>query len=181
MLLLKGIVYKKEYPKEFFEIGSQSYGVISEYLQAIGLELIVCEEDGFAYLQSIVYEDEDEAPYKLLIPRELGYKVSLLCVLLRKKFTEFQMQNEHERAIISFADMTTMLSLFFAKRFDEVKLQKEMESVIKKVIALGFLKELNTDERSYEIQSAIKAFIDAQWLDDFDQKLKSYQEAKQWS
>lgn len=181
ILLLKGIFYKKDDEKAFFEMLENSKYAIVEYLETIGLELIIHEDDGYAYLQNIVYEDENEALPKLISSRPLSYKVSLLCALLRQKIALFESQSEDERAIVTKEDIISQLLLFLNIGFNEVKIQKEIEATIKKVEELGFLKQLKTDETSYEIQVSIKSFIDAQWLNDFDTKLQEYKESKQWS
>ncbi|MDD3591789.1 MAG: DUF4194 domain-containing protein [Sulfurovum sp.] len=181
ILLLKGIFYKKDDEKAFFEMIESSRYAIAEYLETIGVELVVHEDDGYAYLQNIVYEEEDEALPKLIASRPLSYKVSLLCVLLRQKIALFESQSEDERAIVSKEDIISQLLLFLDIQFNEVKIRKDIETTIKKVEGLGFLKQLKTDETSYEIQRAIKSFVDAQWLDGFDEKLQEYKEAKIWS
>ncbi len=180
ILLLKGIFYKQDNEKAFFELTQNSYNLIAEYFQTIGLEVCIHEDDGYAYLQNIIYEEEQNLP-KLINSRPLSYKVSLLCVLLRRKIAQFEMQNEDERAIISKDDIMSDILVFLDVKFNEVKIKKEIESTIKKVENLGFLKKLKTDDESYEIKSSIKAFIDAIWLDDFDKKLKTYKEAKIWT
>lgn len=179
--LLKGIFYKEENQKAFFELLEGSRYVIQEYFQMIGLEVVVYEEDGFAYLQNIE-QQEDQTPLpKLISKRALSYKVSLLCVLLRQKLAQFEAQSEDERAILTQEDIVSMLQLFLEIKFNEIKVQKEIEALIKKVEDLGFLKKLRGEELLYEIKPALKAFVDAQWLSDFDAKLKAYQEAQQWS
>jgi len=179
--LLKGLFYKADHEKAFFELTHNSYASIIEYFETIGLDVRVDENDGYAYLVNKVFEDESEALPKLIQNRELSYKVSLLCVLLRKKIADFDMQNENERAIISKDDIVSSILLFLDIKFNEIKILKEIESTIKKVEELGFLKKLKIDENSYEIKSSIKSFIDATWLNDFDEKLKEYQESKVWS
>lgn len=181
ILLLKGIFYKKENEKAFFELIENSYHPIAEYFETINLELKIDEDDGYAYLQNKVQEESEDSLPKLLQSRQLSYKVSLLCMLLRQKIAQFEMDNENERAIITKEDIMAMIILFLDAKFNEVKIQKEIEATIKKVEELGFLKQLKTDETSYEIKNSIKAFIDAAWLDDFDKKLQEYKEAKIWN
>jgi hypothetical protein len=181
ILLLKGIFYKTENEKAFFELLTNSYGAIVEYFDTIGLEVLIDEEDGYAYLQNKSYEEEQEALPKLLGSRELSYKVSLLLMLLRKRRADFDMQNEHDRAVVTKEDITSELLFFLDGKFNEVKIQKEIESTIKKVQDLGFLKRLKSDDEAYEIKSAIKSFIDAKWLNDFDLKLQEYKEANVWN
>jgi hypothetical protein len=181
ILLLKGIFYKKDNEKAFYELIENSYHPIIEYFDTINLELHIDEEDGYAFLKNKpILEDEEPLP-KLLVNKQLSYKVSLLCMLLRQKIAQFDMDNENERAIITKEDIVTMILLFLDTKFNEVKITKEIESTIKKVEELGFLKQLKTDETSYEIKNSIKAFIDASWLDDFDKKLQEYKGAKIWS
>ena len=181
ILLLKGLFYKIDNEKAFFELTHNSYGVIVEYFDTIGLEVRVDENDGYAYLVNKTFEDDSEALPKLIQSRELSYKVSLLCVLLRKKIADFDMQNENERAIVTKEDISSSILLFLDIKFNEIKIQKEIDATIKKVEELGFLKKLKIDETAYEIKSSIKAFVDATWLDDFDKKLKEYKEAKVWN
>jgi len=47
------------------------------------------------------------------------------------------------------------------------------------VVDLGFLRRLKSISDSqvgYEVRRIIKAYIDAQWLAEFDQKLEAYRE-----
>lgn len=181
ILLLKGLFYKSDNEKAFFELVHKSYGAIAEYFSTIGLDVMVEENDGYAYLKNKVYEEDEESLPKLIQNRELTYKVSLLCVLLRKKIADFDMQNEHERAIISKEDIHAHIALFLDIKFNEVKTQKEIDSTIKRVEELGFLKKLNVSEEVYEIKNSIKSFVDASWLNTFDEKLTHYKEANIWN
>jgi len=118
---------------------------------------------------------------KVIQKRELSYKVSLLLMLLRKKIAEFDMQNENEKAIVSKEDIINSLLLFLNIKFNEVKIKREIETTIKKVEELGFLKKLKNVEDAYEIKNSIKSFVNAKFLGDLDKKLQEYKEAKQWS
>jgi len=180
ILLIKGIFYKSDNEKAWLEMVENSRGVISDYFSIVGLTLQVDEAEGYAYLKTI--EQDEDAPQlpKLINARELSYKVSLLCVLLRKRLVDFEMQSDSRRAVITKEEIVQNLLLFLEERLDEVKLRKEVESIIKKVEDLGFLKKLKSSEESYEIRSALKAFVDAQWLSDFDMKLQEYKEER-WS
>jgi len=181
ILLLKGLFYKTDNEKAFFELVNSSYGAIVEHFDTIGLDVMIDEEDGYAYLKNKSYEDDEESLPKLLSSRELSYKVSLLLMLLRKRRVDFDMQNENERAVVTKEAIMSELLLFLDIKFNEVKITKEIESNIKKVEELGFLKKLKTADETYEIKSAIKSFIDARWLREFDTKLQEYKEANIWN
>lgn len=181
ILLMRGILYKKEHEREFFELVHNSFGEISDYFNTIGLEVMVSENDGFAYLKNMAFDEEDEALPKLINSRELSFKVSLLCVILREKLAEFEMQSDNEIAVISAEEIVERLLVFMESEFNEIKVKREIDATVKKVEDLGFLRKIRNHENLYEIKSAIKAFVDAQWLEDFDRKMQAYKEAKQWS
>ncbi|MDQ7084449.1 MAG: DUF4194 domain-containing protein [Sulfurovum sp.] len=167
--LFSGVLYKNDQPKLWWEL-EKSYAVISDYLKPLGMGVIFDEAEGYAYLENL--ELEEDFPV-LLRRRALSYKVSLLIVLLRKRLTQFDMQSDESRAVLSKEEIVDMLELFLLETSNEVKQIKETEATIKKVVELGFLKKLGQSE-NYEIKRVIKSFVDAQWMDEFDKKLKEY-------
>jgi len=171
--LFSGVLYKNDNPKEWLEL-ENAFSAISDYLKPLGLEPIFDESEGYAYLRSI--EQEEDFP-KLLRKRTLSYKVSLLLVLLRKRLTQFDMQSDDSRAIISKEEIVELFELFLNESFNEVKQVKEIESYIKKVVDLGFLKKLKNSD-NYEIKRVIKSFVDAQWMESFEQRLQEYRDVK---
>ncbi len=181
ILLLKGLFYKSDNEKAWSELSQNSYGSIKDYFEVIGLSVVLDENEGYAYLQNIVYEDEEKALPKLISNRELSYRVSLLCVILRKKIADFDMQNENTRAIIEKDDLVEHILLFLELKFNEVKLRKEIETTIKKVEELGFLRKLKNQSDVYEIKRSIKAFVDAQWLSELSVRMQEYKESEIWS
>ena len=60
---------------------------IQEYLSVIGLELIVKENEGFAYVKQIVYDDD--ATLNLVSRRPLGYEISLVLIVLRQILEDY--------------------------------------------------------------------------------------------
>lgn len=179
VMLFKGMFYKSDHELAWLELIGNSEGAISDYFETIGLSVEIDEVQGYAYLKSIE-ADESEALPKLMISRELSYKISLLCALLRKRIVDFEMQSDSQKAVVSKEDIISDIALFLPEKFNEAKTHKEIEATIKKVESLGFLKKLRSSEDSYEIKSSIKAFVDAQWLDEFSRKLEEYRVQK-WS
>ena len=171
--LLKGVFYKEDEEKAWFAL-LQEEASIKEYLETIGLDVLIDTAEGFAYVRNIEKEDEQRSLSRLVSKRELSYKVSLLVVLLRKRLVDFELQNDSYKAVVTLQEMQEELQNFVQERYDEVKLQKEIIATIKKVEEFGFLKKLNTKENTYEIRPAIKAFVDAQWLSDLDDKMQEY-------
>ncbi len=167
--LFSGVLYKNDQAKLWLEL-EKSYAVISDYLKPLGVGVVFDEAEGYAYLENL--ELAEDFPV-LLRKRALSYKVSLLIVLLRKRLTQFDMQSDESRAVLSREEIVDMLELFLAQSSNEVKQIKEIEISIKKVVELGFLKRLQNSD-NYEIKRVIKSFVDAQCMDDFDKRLEEY-------
>ena len=179
ILLMKGLFYREDNLKAWEALVGGSHGSITDYLSTIGLEPIVDEAEGYAYLRQKEPAEGEEPLPKLIRSRELSYKVSLLLVLLRKRIADFDMQSESTRAVVGSEELIEEMLLFMPQNYNEVKQRKELESVIKKAEDLGFLKKLKGAQKSYEIRRSIKAFVDAQWLGAFDEKLREYRELGQ--
>ena len=180
VLLMKGLFDRRDNEAAWEALTGAAHGTIADYFEVTGLEPVIDEAEGYAYLrQSEPREGESPLP-KLIPARELSYKVSLLCVLLRKRIADFDMQSDDFRAVVTKEELLEQLLLFMPETFDEVKLRRELESTIRKVEELGFLKKLRGEAEHYEIRRSIKAFVDAQWLADFDTKLQEYREAELW-
>ena len=50
----------------------------------------------------------------------------------------------------------------------------QVDAHINKVIGLGFARRLHNDPNKIEVRRIIKAFVDAQWLHEFEQRLQDY-------
>ena len=140
--------------------------------------MIVDSNEGYAYIKNKIYEEDEEPLPRLIQSRELSYKVSLLCVLLRKNIAQFEMQNENEKPIITKEDIIDQMIMFLDIKFNEVKIKKEIESTIKRVEELGFLKKLKAKDEVYEIKPTIKSFVNIEFLEEMDKKLDEYKQIK---
>jgi len=68
-----------------------------------------------------------------------------------------------------------LLRLFLPEGTNEARLIDRIDSHINRVVELGFLRRLRgQQEPLYEVRRILKAFIDAQWLNEFDQRLAEY-------
>jgi hypothetical protein len=100
--------------------------------------------------------------------------VSLLLVLLRRKLAEFDATGGDTRLVVSRDDIANHMRLFLPDTANEARLFDRMETHLNKVVELGFLRRLRGQEGQYEVRRILKAFVDAQWLDDFAARLDSY-------
>jgi hypothetical protein len=65
---------------------------------------------------------------------------------------------------------------------NEARLIDQIETHINKIVELGFLRRLKSNGAvnaekggNFEVRRILKAFVDAQWLSDFDGRLAAYQ------
>ena len=176
--LLKGMVCRELQSKEWESLILHK-STVASYFDRIHLKLFVDEVEGYAFLKQFAEEDVDEhgniTTSLRLIPKiQLTYPVSLLCVLLRKKFIEFDSHGGQTRLILSRNEIVEMLMVFSPDISNEVKVLKRIDSHIAKLVQMGFLWKLKSEELRYEAHRIIKAFIDAECLTAVSEKLEEY-------
>lgn len=185
VVLLKAVLYEDKDQKRWSHLLTLQNRV-RDYVSVLGLELVLDESEGYAFLRTQKNDsgaDEDERSEeipRLIIRRQLSFPVSLLLALLRKKLAEFDASGNEIRLILTRDNIIDLIQLFVPDSSNEAKIVDKIEQHINKVIELGFLRRLKStnpdNQSSYEVRRIIKAFIDAQWLSAFDEKLKSYQQ-----
>lgn len=186
VVLLKGVLYQDVDTKHWANLLLLQHQV-RDYVSVLGLMLELDEAEGYAYLHTRredLESDEqtDNEPVPKLIPRrQLSFSVSLLLALLRKKLAEFDASGGDTWLVLSRENIAELMQLFLPDSSNEAKVMDQIDRHINKVIELGFLRRLKNQQHSgstqalksgnFEVRRIIKAFIDAQWLAEFDQKL----------
>lgn len=171
--LLKGIVYKEEKPLLWETLETQQVAV-RDYLSVIGLDVEIQESDCFAYLKNRETRDGEVQLPRLVASRPLSYPVSLILVMLRRKLTEHDAFSSEARLIIEKNDVFETLGAFFPASNNEVKILRRFDSYLQRIQELGFIRFLDKEKKKFEVKRILKAFVDAQWLADFDAKLEEY-------
>lgn len=116
---------------------------IRDHVTVLGLELLVDEAEGFAYLrQRATPENEPELP-RLIPRRQLGYPVSLMIALLRKKLAEFDSASGDTRLILGREDIVEMMRVFMPDTVNQARLMDRIDGHINRVIDMGFLRRLD--------------------------------------
>ena len=172
--LMKGIADRESDPLLWQSlIGIQAR--VRDYIACLGLDLVLDEAEGFAYLrQRPAEEGAGELP-RLVPRRQLGYQVSLMLALLRKKLAEFDATSGEQRLILGRNDIVEMMRVFLAETANQVRLNDSIGANINRVVDMGFLRRLRGTNDRFEVRRILKALVDAQWLADFDQRLAAYQ------
>jgi hypothetical protein len=170
--LLKGPLYRESYDKLWDSMVKLRVRV-ADYVGEIGLLLEVDESDGYAYLRSRPDDGETTFP-RLVVRHSLPYHVSLLLALLRKRLAEFDATSAEARLVLTREQIVELLSVHLPDSTDEVKSAKAIDGYLKRVEELGFVQRLRGDNDRFEVKRILRAFVDGQWLSEFDQRLDEY-------
>lgn len=174
--LMKGVVYEENDPalwQDLFDLQART----RDYISVLGLELMLDDAEGYAWLRTRPTTEETSGLPRLVTRRQLSFPVSLLLSLLRKKLVEFDAGGGDSRLILSRDEIVELLRVFLPAGSNEARLVKQIESHLNKIIDLGFIRRLRNTENQFEVRRILKAFVDAQWLTEFDQRLEEYQTA----
>ena len=182
--LLKGVMYQESDANAWSALLNLQTSV-RDYVAVLGLELVMDEAEGYAFLRSRPDVADDGAPKlpRLVARRPLTFSVSLLLALLRKKMAEFDASGGDTRLILSRDEIVDLVRIFLPESSNEAKLIDQIETHLNKIVDLGFLRRLKAggahssgQAAVFEVRRILKAFVDAQWLADFDTRLAAYQE-----
>ncbi|WP_077530401.1 DUF4194 domain-containing protein [Vreelandella utahensis] len=173
--LLKGVIFEQDDPRLWQQL-LHLQPRIRDYVAVMGLALRVDESEGYAWLTSEAGEDSDADIPQLMPRRPLSYPVSLLIALLRRKLAEADTEGGDPRLILDREDIVNMMRTFLPETSNEAKLVDRIDSHLNNVEKLGFIRRLKGQKDKIEVRRIIKAYVDAQWLNEFDQKLQAYRE-----
>jgi hypothetical protein len=172
--LMKGAVYRDTHDKAWQQL-LQLQPQVRDYVEVLGLQVVIDEAEGYAFLRQRPVDEDDGNQIPRLVPRRsLSFHVSLLLALLRKKLAEFDAQSGDTRLMLTRAQIAEMLRVFLPATSNEARLLDQIDTHINKAVDLGFLRAAKSAEPVFEVRRILKAFVDGQWLADFDAKLAEY-------
>jgi hypothetical protein len=172
--LMKGVVYADSHEKAWHHL-LPLQAQVRDYVGVMGLTVIVDEAEGYAFLRSKSDDEEEDGRLPRLIPRRaLSFHVSLLLALLRKKLAEFDASGAETRLILTRDQLVEMVRMFLPESSNEARLVDQIDAQLTKIVELGFLRRIAGQEAAYEVRRILKAFVDGQWLSEFDQRLAEY-------
>ena len=178
--LLKGVLYREDGASTWSGLLSLQ-AQVRDYVAVLGLELIIEEAEGYAFLRSRPVDDEEDMTQPRLVARRpLSFPVSLLLALLRKRLAEFDASGAETRLIITRDEAAEMMRVFLPTGSNEARVVDRVEAHLNKIVELGFARRLKPshggNERAYEVRRILKAFVDAEWLAEFDARLAEYRQ-----
>lgn len=181
--LLKGVVYQESDP-DLWNALLNLQARVRDYVAVLGLELVLDEAEGYAFLRSRSVSADSAAAKlpRLIARRPLSFPVSLLLALLRKKLAEFDAGGGDTRLVLSRDNVVELIRVFLPEGSNEAKLIDQVDNHLNKVVDLGFVRRLkhqNGQVQMFEVRRILKAFVDAQWLAEFDERLAAYRTSLQ--
>ena len=170
--LMRGVVYR-ENDEDSWSSLQRHAAAVRDHFDTIGVDVIVDDAEGYAYLRSQDDGGEDALP-RLVHRRSLTYNVSLLLVLLRKRLIEFETSGNEGKLVLRRDQLVDLLRLFLAESTNEARVVDQVDATIRKAAELGFLRQLRGQTEHWEVRRILKAYVDAQTLSDFAGKLQEY-------
>lgn len=171
--LMQGVVYKESDESTWQALGR--FGpAVRDHFATIGLDVVIDDNEGFAYLVSRPDQEGGDPLPRLVRRRALTYQVSLLLVLLRKRLIEFETSSSDARLVLTTDQLVDLLRVFGTESTNEARLVDQAETTIRKANELGFLRPLRGQRDQWEVRRILKAYVDAQTMSDFAGKLREY-------
>lgn len=173
--LMRGVVYREQDETTWTTLDRQR-AAVRDHFADIGVDVVVDDTEGYAYLQSRPEGDGEEPLPRLVKRRSLTYNVSLLLVLLRKRLVEFETAGTEGKLVLSRDQIVEMLRLFLTDSTNEARVIDQVDTTTRRAAELGFLRPLRGRNDQWEVRRILKAYVDAQTLSDFAGKLGEYAE-----
>lgn len=172
--LFKGILYDSN--EAVWRALLQHETHVRNYFSVVGLEVIINEAEGFAFLKQRVFSEETIIGIpKLVEKRQLSFPVSILAILLRKKLLEFDNKGNDSRLVLKKSDIVELLISFLPNNTsNEKKIIDKIDTYITRLLELGFLRELKNEEDYYEVSRILIAYLPVEQLQLILDKLNEY-------
>lgn len=171
--LMQGVVYR-EGDEDAWQTLVRDAAPVRDHFATIGVEVVVHESEGFAYLRSRPEVEGEPVLPRLVRRRALSYNVSLLLVLLRKRLLEFEAAGGEGRLVVNRDQVLDLLRTFQPDSSNEARMVEQVDRTIGKAVELGFLTALRQQPGHWEVRRVLKAYVDAQTMSDFEQRLRHY-------
>lgn len=153
---------------------------VANYFQELGLELVVHEEDGFAYLKQAQLE-ESTGMARLFRRDKLTKGVAIIGVVLREQLLQFDEKvHDESRLILRMEEIVQLAAPFFPETNDEIRADKRIEGAVHKAEEIGLLRKLPTGEGAerFEVRRIIKARFPAETLKELREQLQAHVNAR---
>lgn len=152
---------------------------VENYFRDIGLQVVVHEDDGFAYLKQMSPEDAPGIP-PLFRRDKLSRGVAILGVILREQLLAFDEKvHDESQLILRKSEIIELAVPLFPIDNDEIRAKKRIEAAFHKAGEMGLLKKRSesTDDESYEVRRIVKARFPVEILEELRKSLLNHANA----
>ncbi|QKG58767.1 DUF4194 domain-containing protein [Hymenobacter sp. BRD128] len=187
--LLRGPIYSDQ--DRDWQALAEHLPALQSYFGKLELRVRLQNTDGYALLEdAVLLTDEDDAdpvgPTEQLPPLlrrdKLSYDVTLLCVLLRQRLDDHDAAGTASsggRLYLTQQDLFDLLNPFFKEDTNQVRRTARLKKSVDGTVAQGFLVQTQTyageeGRIKYEVKRILKARIDNDALERFQQQLSDY-------
>jgi hypothetical protein len=171
--LFKGPLYRDTHEKLWDPL-LKLRAPVSDHVAVLGLQVEIDESEGYAFLRTRPVADDTAEMPRLVARRTLSFHVSVLLALLRKRLAEFDASSADARLVLGRDQIIEMMRLFLPESSNDARLVDNIDAHINKIVELGFVRRLRGDAEQFEVRRILKAFVDGQWLNEFDARLDDY-------
>lgn len=178
--LLQGVVEQED--GRVWNLLLSNSSPIEQYFARLGLQLIVDESEGLAYLKQFTDETApsgyDVIP-KLFRATRLSFGQTVLCVLLRDSLRRFEEEDTpDDLCVVDESDLLDQWKVFFPAQGDEVRQQRDLQSTLRKLEDLGFVRRFGQEPPSWEVRRILKARLTADELEHLQRQLLTAVESR---
>ena len=174
---MKGVVYRESHEQAWRHL-LLLQPQVRDYVAVLGLTVVIDEAEGYAFLRrdptTRTTTTADQAMPRLVARRSLSLPRQLLLALLRKKLAEFDATDSDTRLILTRTQIVDMLRVFLpapaaTRPGWSTRSTPNQQDRRARLPAPG-----QGRRQLFEVRRILKAFVDGQWLADFDQRLAEY-------
>jgi hypothetical protein len=182
--LLQGTLYVEDIKN--WQILQDQLQQTSLFFAKIGLNLIVNQEEGLAYLSQNTDDESGENCPRLVKRTPLGFESTVLAVVLRDALEEFDLTNADSRDLLLTArEIKTRLMPYLGGRYDEARVWKQFDRSILQMVRIGFLKDIptddqgNFDQRVFQVMRILKVKMGLKELEELKERFMNLAEPLQ--
>ena len=171
--LIKSPLYLED--KQLWEVLLREQDEISGFFAQIGLQLVVSEDQGYAFLRQIESDGEEKVP-RLVKKRKLSYDATLLLVCLRDELNRFDAATADQTQLFrSDRELHDIVAGFLRESNNQTRDSKRIDSAIEQLVSLGFLRAAGAARPdSYEVMRIIRARFGPGELETVKERLLNY-------
>ncbi|KAJ8140123.1 hypothetical protein OY671_006679, partial [Metschnikowia pulcherrima] len=196
---LKGVVYRESGEASWRDSLARE-AQVRDAVAMLGSQVVVDEGDGYAYSRSQPEHERDERVPRSIPRRESPFDVSSSLASSRKRLAQADSEGGETRLVLTRSEIVDSSRVFLTQdagaAANEARLVDRVDALVRRVVELGFSRPAgrpdpdgpdagapgdpgdpaDAEARRYEVRRILKAFVDAQWLADFDARLAQYSE-----